>query len=67
MVVNGKTWPFLEVEQRRYRFRFLNGRNSRFLLLELSNSLPFWQIGTEGGLLPLWVPETRAWVFRVRW
>jgi spore coat protein A, manganese oxidase len=52
MVVNGKSWPFLEVEQRRYRFRFLNGCNSRFLLLELSNGLPFWQIGTEGGFLP---------------
>ena len=52
MVVNGKTWPFLEVEQRRYRIRFLNGCNSRFLLLELSNELPFWQIGTEGGFLP---------------
>jgi len=52
MVVNGKTWPFLEVEQRRYRFRFLNGCNSRFLLLELSNGLRFWQIGTEGGFLP---------------
>jgi FtsP/CotA-like multicopper oxidase with cupredoxin domain len=52
MVVNGKTWPFLEVEQRRYRFRLLNGCNSRFLLLELSNGLPFWQIGTEGGFLP---------------
>jgi FtsP/CotA-like multicopper oxidase with cupredoxin domain len=52
MVVNGRTWPFLEVEQRRYRFRFLNGCNSRFLLLELSNGLPFWQIGAEGGFLP---------------
>jgi spore coat protein A, manganese oxidase len=52
IVVNGKTWPFLEVEQRRYRFRILNGCNSRFLLLELSNGLPFWQIGTEGGFLP---------------
>jgi FtsP/CotA-like multicopper oxidase with cupredoxin domain len=52
MVVNGKTWPFLEVERRRYRFRFLNGCNSRFLLLELSNGLPVWQIGTEGGFLP---------------
>jgi hypothetical protein len=29
MVVNGKTWPYLVVEQRRYRFRFLNGCNSR--------------------------------------
>jgi spore coat protein A, manganese oxidase len=52
IVVNGKTWPFLEIEQRRYRFRILNGCNSRFLLLELSNGLPFWQIGTEGGFLP---------------
>jgi FtsP/CotA-like multicopper oxidase with cupredoxin domain len=52
MVVNGKTWPKLEVEQRRYRFRFLNGCNSRFVILRLSNGLPFWQIGAEGGFLP---------------
>jgi spore coat protein A, manganese oxidase len=52
MVVNGNTWPFLEVEQRRYRLRFLNGCNSRFLILKLSNGLPFWQIGAEGGFLP---------------
>jgi spore coat protein A, manganese oxidase len=52
MVVNGRTWPFLEVEQRRYRFRFLNGCNSRFLILKLDNGLPFWQIGAEGGFLP---------------
>jgi FtsP/CotA-like multicopper oxidase with cupredoxin domain len=52
IVVNGRTWPFLEVEQRRYRFRFLNGCNSRFVILKLSNGLPFWQIGAEGGFLP---------------
>jgi FtsP/CotA-like multicopper oxidase with cupredoxin domain len=52
LVVNGKTWPYLEVEQRRYRFRFLNGGNSRFLILKMSNGLPFWQIGAEGGFLP---------------
>lgn len=52
MVVNGRTWPFLEVEQRRYRFRFLNGCNSRFLILKMSNDMPFWQIGTDGGFLP---------------
>jgi FtsP/CotA-like multicopper oxidase with cupredoxin domain len=52
IVVNGNTWPFLEVEQRRYRFRFLNGCNSRFLILKLSNGLRFWQIGAEGGFLP---------------
>jgi bilirubin oxidase len=52
MVVNGKAWPYLNVEQRRYRFRFLNGCNARFLILKLSNGLPFWQIGAEGGFLP---------------
>ena len=53
MVVNGRTWPFLEVEPRRYRFRLLNGCNSRFLILQLNNaSVPVWWIGTEGGFLP---------------
>ena len=52
MVVNGFTWPYLEVEQRRYRFRFLNGCNSRFLILKASNDMPFYQIGAEQGFLP---------------
>jgi bilirubin oxidase len=52
MVVNGRTWPSLEVEQRRYRFRLLNGCNSRFLILRHSDDLPFWQIGSDGGFLP---------------
>jgi spore coat protein A, manganese oxidase len=62
MVVNGRTWPYLEVEPRRYRLRFLNGTNGRFLILKLvanpranrpvAPSLPFWQIGSEGGFLP---------------
>ncbi|CAG0950213.1 MAG: multicopper oxidase domain-containing protein [Candidatus Methanoperedens sp.] len=52
MVVNGRTWPYLEVEPRRYRFRFLNGCNSRFLILKMSNDMPFWQIGSDGGFLP---------------
>jgi spore coat protein A len=30
----------------------LNGCNSRFLILRMSNGLPFWQIGAEGGFLP---------------
>jgi spore coat protein A len=58
IVVNGKTWPYLNVEPRRYRFRLLNGCNARFLELRLSDlsspgrSAPaFWQIGTDGGLL----------------
>jgi FtsP/CotA-like multicopper oxidase with cupredoxin domain len=53
IVVNGRTWPFLNVEQRRYRFRFLNGCQSRFLILDF-NKIPgveVWQIGNEGGFL----------------
>jgi bilirubin oxidase len=52
MVVNGFTWPYLEVEQRRYRFRFLNGCNSRFLILQADNGMPFYQIGSDQGFLP---------------
>ncbi len=52
MVVNGRTWPYLEVEQRRYRFRFLNGCNSRFLILKTDNNMPFYQIGGDQGFLP---------------
>ena len=53
IMVNGNTWPFLNVEQRRYRFRFLNGCDSRFLILDF-NGLPgvdVWMIGSEGGFL----------------
>jgi FtsP/CotA-like multicopper oxidase with cupredoxin domain len=53
IMVNGNTWPFQTVEQRRYRFRFLNGCNSRFLILDFSNipGVEVWQIGNEGGFL----------------
>lgn len=54
VLVNGVTWPRLEVEQRRYRFRVLNGCNSRFLILDFGG-LPgasSWVIGTQGGFLP---------------
>jgi len=52
IMVNGKTWPFMEVEPRLYRLRLLNGSNSRFLVLKLDNDIEFTQIGTEGGFLP---------------
>ncbi len=52
MTVNGRVWPRLDVEPRRYRFRLLNGCNSRFLLLEVDGATPIWQIGGEGGFLP---------------
>ena len=53
IMVNGNTWPYLSVEQRRYRFRFLNGCDSRFLILEFAQipGVEVWQIGNEGGFL----------------
>jgi len=53
IMVNGNTWPFLTVEQRRYRFRFLNGCQSRFLILDFGGipGVEAWQIGNEGGFL----------------
>jgi spore coat protein A, manganese oxidase len=53
MMVNGNTWPFQTVEQRRYRIRFLNGCNSRFLILDFAQipGVEVWQIGNEGGFL----------------
>jgi len=64
IVVNGVTWPKLEVAQTRYRFRLLNGCNSRMLNLalfvvkpgtdeiDLTKEIPFYQIGAEQGFLP---------------
>jgi spore coat protein A len=53
MVVNGRTWPYLEVNKQRYRLRLLNGCNSRFLILDFSAipDVQVWQIGAEGGFL----------------
>jgi spore coat protein A len=53
MMVNGNTWPFQTVEQGRYRFRFLNGCQSRVLILDFSaiHGVKVWQIGNEGGFL----------------
>lgn len=56
-VVNGKAYPFLAVEPRRYRLRILNGSNERFWRLMFGvtrevlpePALPFWLIGTDQG------------------
>ena len=69
MVVNGRTWPVLNVEARRYRFRILNGCNSRFLVLKIVAQplaarpvparLNFAQVGSDGGFLPAPVDRVR--------
>jgi spore coat protein A len=63
MLVNGMTWPKLDVEPRKYRFRMLNGCNSRFLNVKLvipvaaavgpDIVVPMYQVGSEQGLLPV--------------
>ena len=60
IVVNGRSWPYLDVQPRRYRFRLLNGSNARFYEFRLENITnplkitpgpPIYVIGTDGGLL----------------
>ncbi len=63
ITVNGKAWPYLNVEPRKYRFRMLNGSDSRFynIWLEAKTaggtplSIPagaIKMIGNDGGLMP---------------
>jgi len=51
VLVNGKLFPYLEVEPRKYRFRLLNAANARFFHLTFSNGQQFHQIGTDLGFL----------------
>lgn len=57
MAINGKIWPYLEVEPRKYRFRLLNGSNARTValrLLEQSTGKPgpaLYEIGSDGGFM----------------
>jgi len=62
IVVNGKTWPYFNVEPRQYRFRFVNGSNARFYELTIKSNddpvtgiigarLPFLAIATDDGYL----------------
>ncbi|MGQ0627303.1 MAG: DNRLRE domain-containing protein [Phycisphaerales bacterium] len=58
IMVNGKVWPFMNVKRGKYRFRMVNGSNTRVYTLALSNGATFHQIGTDQGLLPAPVPVT---------
>jgi spore coat protein A, manganese oxidase len=57
ILVNGKVWPYLNVEPRKYRFRILNGSNARFYSLALADPVTsaagpaFYQIASDGGYL----------------
>jgi spore coat protein A len=67
VLVNGKVWPRLKVEARKYRFRIVNASNARFYHLTLNQASSsgeglgnpgplFYQIGTDEGFLPAPVP-----------
>jgi spore coat protein A len=56
IIVNGKSWPEMNVDQGQYRFRLLDASNSRIYILSLEDettnqTLPFTQIGSDGGYL----------------
>jgi FtsP/CotA-like multicopper oxidase with cupredoxin domain len=56
ILVNGKSWPYTDLQPRRYRLRILNGSNARFYHMALvdgqGNPGPaLWKIGGDGGLL----------------
>jgi FtsP/CotA-like multicopper oxidase with cupredoxin domain len=57
-LANGVCQPYFQVSPRRYRFRLLNGGPSRFYDFFLtdpgdtSKVNPFWQISSDGNLLP---------------
>jgi spore coat protein A len=58
MLVNGKVWPYLNVEPRLYRFRILNGCNARIMNLHFGGAT-VWQIGAEGGMWDVPIPMSR--------
>jgi FtsP/CotA-like multicopper oxidase with cupredoxin domain len=52
---NGVIQPTMSVRKRRYRFRLYNPGPSRwyeFALYDGKNFLPFWQVSSDGNLLP---------------
>lgn len=55
--VNGQLYPFLNVEPRKYRFRFLNGAATRTFSLQFytgtttTTALPFQIIASDGGYM----------------
>jgi spore coat protein A len=59
ILCNGKLYPFLEVEPRRYRLRLINAANTRHYTLALSSGTPFQQIASDQGLLAAPVPRQR--------
>jgi spore coat protein A len=52
ILVNGRPWPAMKVQRRKYRFRVLNSSVSRSYNFFLDSGDAFTVIGTDGGLMP---------------
>jgi bilirubin oxidase len=78
--VNGNTWPLLQVEPRRYRFRILDSDNFRAMTLKIVSdpiarpgkvAVPTWVIAADaGGLFPKaqpmhTLPDSQSGIFMV--
>jgi spore coat protein A len=59
-LINGKLFPFLEVQPRKYRFRIINAANNRGFDLSLANGQSMIMIGSDQGLLAAPVLRARA-------
>ncbi|MCQ8179545.1 multicopper oxidase domain-containing protein [Methylomonas sp. SURF-1] len=60
ILVNGKPQAEFNVKSRAYRFRAVNGSNSRIYKLGWDDGTPLTAIGTDAGLLAQ--PETRPYI-----
>ncbi|KAH7293728.1 hypothetical protein KP509_28G039300 [Ceratopteris richardii] len=47
IIVNGKAWPYMNVQKRKYRFRIINASNARFFRFALDDGSNFIQIGSD--------------------
>jgi FtsP/CotA-like multicopper oxidase with cupredoxin domain len=59
ITVNGKSWPYLSVAPRKYRFRILDGSNARFYNMWLRDTITnvpapaITVVGSDGGFLDI--------------
>ncbi len=59
ILVNGTHAPFVDVPAKQIRLRILNASNARRYNFGFEDGRTFYQIATDGGLLPSPVPRTR--------
>jgi spore coat protein A len=51
MLANGRLFPYVEAEPRKYRLRVMNGSNGRFFRFSIGKGLELHLIGSDQGLL----------------